>query len=178
MFPTFSEPNKVASGVVAALIALVLAGGVVGVIANFGSDAKSAAEKQAELDAETQKQAAEAQQRQAEAERSAAGADVADKKALDLITANQRACTERFLPNAQARYDQAIKDLNEQKAALEAIASELPPGKAKDTLGSQIGPGYESGQALINSELRAAQTDCQLAFTVFQLTRPPTTEGG
>lgn len=178
MFATSSEPSKVLSGVLALLIAVLLVGGVVGA-ATRSAGGKSAAEKQADEQAKADKQAADAQKRQSDADRAAAGSVEADKKALDLITANQEACKNKFLPNANARADQALKDLNEQRAALEAIAAELPPGKAKDTLGSQIGPGYDSGEALIKSELRAATTDCQLAFTVFQLTRePPTTEPG
>jgi len=173
----FSEPNKVVSGVLAAIIAVVLVGGVVGVVAKSGKG-QSAAEKQAQADADANKRAADAQKGKADADRAASGADAADKKALDLITANQQACNDRFVPNANARADQALKDLAEQRAALEAIAAELPEGKAKDTLGSQIGPGFESSEALIKSALRAATTECQLAFTVFQLTRPSTTEPG
>ncbi len=177
MLSTFNEPNKVVSGVLAAIIAVVLVGGVVGVVAKSGGG-KTAAEKQAEQDREAQKKAADAQKRQTDADRAAAGSVEADKKALDLITANQGACNTRFIPQANARAEQALKDLNDQKAALEAIAAELPPGKAKDTLGSQIGPGFESSEALIKSEQRSATTECQLAFTVFQLTRPATTEPG
>ncbi len=178
MRPTFNEPNnKVVSGVLAAIIAVVLIGGVVGVVAKSGGG-QSAAEKQAQQDADAKKRAADAQKSQTDADRAASGADAADKKALDLITANQQACNDRFVPNANARADQALKDLAEQRAALEAIAAELPAGKAKDSLGSQIGPGFESSEALIKSALRAATTECQLAFTVFQLTRPSTTEPG
>jgi len=175
---TFNEPSKVVSGVLAAIIAVVLVGGVVGAVTNSGSG-KSAAEKQADQQSDAQKKAAEAQKRQADADSAAAaGSLAADKKALDLITANQDACNTKFIPNANARADQALKDLNDQRAALEAIAAELPPGKAKDTLGSQIGPGFDSSEALIKSEQRSATTECQLAFTVFQLTRPTTTEPG
>ncbi|MDQ6799088.1 MAG: hypothetical protein M3011_13915 [Actinomycetota bacterium] len=177
MLSTFNEPNKVVSGVLAAIIAVVLVGGVIGAVAKSGGE-KSAAEKQAEQDAEAQKKAAEAQKRQTDADRAAAGSVEADKKALDLITANQDACNTKFIPQANARAEQALKDLNDQKAALEAIANELPPGKAKDTLGSQIGPGFESSEALIKSEQRSATSECQLAFTVFQLTRPAPTEPG
>ncbi len=177
MLSTFNEPNKVVSGVLAAIIAVVLVGGVGGVVANSGGG-KSAAEKQAELEAKAQKQAAEARKRQTDADRAAAGSVAADKKALDLITANQEACNSRFIPNANTRAEQALKDLNDQRAALEAITAELPDGKAKDTLGSQIGPGFDSSEALIKSEQRSATTECQLAFTVFQLTRPATTEPG
>jgi len=177
MVSTFNEPNKVVSGVLAAIIAVVLVGGLVGVVTKSGGG-KSAAEKQAELDAEAQKRAADARKRQTEADKAAAGDVAADKKALDLITANQEACNNKFIPNANARAEQALKELSDQRAALEAIAAELPPGKAKDTLGSQIGPGFESSEALIKSEQRSATSECQLAFTVFQLTRPDTTEPG
>ncbi len=177
MLPTFTEPNTVVNRVLAAIIAVLLVGGVIGAVAKAGGGT-SAAEKQAKQEAEARKQAADAQKRQADADRAASGSVEADKRALDLITANQDACNNKFIPNANARADQALKDLNDQRSALEAIAAELPAGKAKDTLGSQIGPGFESSEALVKSELRAATTECQLAFTVFQLTRPATTEPG
>jgi len=178
MSPTFTQPTKVVSGVLAAIIAVVLAGGIIGAVTTSGGG-ETVQEKQAKHDAAARKQAADERKRQTDADRAAAGSAEADKKALDLITANQQACNDRFIPNANARADQALKDLAEQRAALEKVAAELPPGKAKDTLGSQIGPGFDSSEALIKSEQRSATTECQLAFTVFQLTRePPTTQPG
>ncbi|MEN3315014.1 MAG: hypothetical protein V7605_1248 [Acidimicrobiaceae bacterium] len=173
---TSNPPTKVVSAVLAAIIAVVLAGGVIGVVTH--SSGESAQDKQAKQDAAAQKQAADERKRQADADRAAAGSAEADKKALDLITANQQACNDRFIPSANARADQALKDLADQRAALEKIEAELPAGKAKDTLASQIGPGFDSSEALIKSEQRSAISECQLAFTVFQLTRePPTTVG-
>ena len=164
------EQNKVVTGALAAIIAVVLIGGVIGAFTKGGGE--SAEEKARKQQAANEQAAAEEQQRQAEAERAGQGSAEADQRALDLITANQEKCRNTYIPNAEARAQQALNDLREQRAALEAIAAQLPPGKAKDTLGDQIAPGYESGEALIQAELRAATTDCQLAFTVFQLTRP------
>ncbi|HEX3394770.1 MAG TPA: hypothetical protein VHS52_09600 [Acidimicrobiales bacterium] len=173
---TWNPPTKVVSAVLAAIIAVVLAGGVIAVLTH--SSGESAQEKQAKQNAAAQKQAADERKRQADADRAAAGSAEADRKALDLITANQQACNDRLIPNANARADQALKDLGDQRAALEKIEAELPAGKAKDTLASQIGPGFDSSEALIKSEQRSAISQCQLAFTVFQLTRePPTTAG-
>ncbi len=166
----FDESNKVVTGALAAIIAVVLAAGVIGAFTTDGGE--SAEDRRRKQEEATARLTQEEQQRQAEAERAARGTVEADQKALELITANQAKCQNTFIPNANARAEQALSDLREQRAALEAIAAELPPGKAKETLSAQIGPGYESGEALIQAELRAATTDCQLAFTVFQLTRP------
>ena len=172
MLSRFDGSDKVVTGVLAAIIAVLFVGGVIGAFAKGG---ESAEEKRRKEQAAAEQAAREEQQRQADAERAARGSVEADARALALINAHQEACKNTYVPNANARAEQALKDLREQRAALEAIAQELPPGKAKDTLGSQIGPGYEAGEALIQAELRAATTDCQLAFTVFQLTReaPP-----
>lgn len=175
MLSRFDQSNKVVTAALAAIIGVVLIGGIIGAFTSGGKE--SAEDKRRKQEAAAEKQARDEQQRQGNAGSSAQGSVEADKRALDLITANQDKCQNTYIPNANARADQALKDLREQRAALEAIVAQLPPGKAKDTLGSQIGPGYDSGEALIQSELRAATTDCKLAFTVFQLTRePPTTQ--
>lgn len=175
MSSRFDQSNKVVTGALAAIIAVVLVGGIIGAFTSGGGE--SAEDKRRKQEEATAKLTQEEQQRQADAERAARGSVEADQRALDLITANQAKCQNTFIPNANTRAEQALNDLREQRAALEAIAAQLPPGKAKDTLGAQIAPGYESGEALIQAELRASTTDCQLAFTVFQLTREtPTTQ--
>ena len=170
MLSRFDESNRVVTGALAAIIAVVLIGGIIGAFTSGGGE--SAEDKRRQQEAAAEQAAQEEQQRQADEAAGGVGSVEADQKALALITANQEKCQNTFIPNANARAEQALNDLREQRAALQAIADQLPPGKAKDTLGSQIGPGFESGEALIQAELRAATTDCQLAFTIFQLTRP------
>jgi hypothetical protein len=154
------RPSAAVTAVLVVVIVALLGGGIFGVATNSGNE--SAADKLRKQEQALRKQEA--------ADRAAAGAAAADKKALDLITANQQTCNNRYIPDAEARAKQAIEQLNEQRAALDRVQAELPPGRAKDALSQQIGPDFDSGIAQINSELLAARTRCQLASTVYQLT--------
>jgi hypothetical protein len=162
------RPSAAVTAVLAVVIVALLGGGIFGVATNSGNE--SAADKLRKQEQALRKQAEADRRRQEAADRAAAGAAAADKKALDLITANQQTCNNRYIPDAEARAKQAIEQLNEQRAALDRVQAELPPGRAKDALSQQIGPDFDSGIAQINSELLAARTRCQLASTVYQLT--------
>ncbi|MGI9033060.1 MAG: hypothetical protein ACR2HY_05170 [Acidimicrobiales bacterium] len=164
----FAKPTKGVVVALAVIIVVVLVGGIFGAVANSGKE--TAADKRHKQEQAARKQAEADRRRQEAADRTAAGAAAADKKALDLITANQETCKTRYIPDAEARAKQAIDQLNEQRAALDGVQAQLPPGRAKDALSAQIGPDFDSGIAQINSELLAAKTRCQLAFTVYQLT--------
>ena len=170
MLSRFDGSDRVVNGALAAIIAVLLVGGIIGA---FTAGGDSAEDRRREQEAAAEQAAQEEEQRrQAEAEAGGVGSVEADQRALEMINANQDRCNNTYIPNANARAEQALRELREQRDALQAIADQLPPGKAKDSLASQIAPGFESGEALIQAELRAVTTDCQLAFTVFQLTRP------
>ena len=168
MLSTFTRPNRLVTGVLAAIILVVLAAGVLGALTT--SSGESAADKRAKQEAAERRRQEEERRRQADANKDAAQLAEADKRAFDLILANQEACKNKYLPEANARAKAALDQLREQEAALTKVMAELPPGKAKDTLASQIRPDFDSSADLINAELRAATTRCQLAFTVYQYT--------
>jgi hypothetical protein len=168
MLSTFTRPNRLVTGFLAAIILVVLAAGILG--AATTSTGESPAEKRQKEEAADRRRQEEERKRQAEANKDAAQLAEADKRAFDLILANQEACKNKYLPEADARAKSALDQLKEQEAALTRVMAELPPGKAKDTLASQIRPDFDSSADLINAELRAATTRCQLAFTVYQYT--------
>lgn len=168
MLSTFARPTRAMTTVLAVVIVVILGAGVFGAVANSGRE--SAADKRRKQEQAAQRQAEAERKRQEAADKAAQGAVEADKRALDLITANQETCKNRYIPDAEARAKAALDQLNEQRAALDKVQAQLPPGKAKDALTSQIGPDFQAGTELINAELRAATTRCQLAFTVYQLT--------
>ncbi|MFN2607013.1 MAG: hypothetical protein ABR511_03820 [Acidimicrobiales bacterium] len=168
MASTFSRPGKGLTTALAVVIVVVLGGGIFGAVTNSGGE--SSADRARKQQEAAQKQADAERRRQEAADKAAGGAAAADQKALDLITANQQTCNTRYLPEAEARAKTALDQLKEQRAALDAVQAQLPPGRAKDALSSQIGPDFDASTDLINAELRAARTRCQLAATVYQLT--------
>ena len=168
MYATFNRPSRTVLAVLAAVIAVVLAAGVGTALTK--SSGESAAEKRRKQEAAERKAEEEARRRQTESQKSAAQLAEADKRAYDLIVANQEACKSKYLPDANARAQTALAQLHEQEAALNRVLAELPPGKAKDVLAAQLKPDVDAAVDLINSELRAATTRCQLAFTIYQYT--------
>ncbi len=163
MLSMTDPPTKALSGALAALIVVVL---VVGVFRAATFEEDSPADKQAEEQAEEQVDP-EAPPRPAPGAQEAAAADL---RAFDLIVANLETCKNRFLPDAKARRDQSLAQLREQDAALKKIVAELPPGRAKDSLDAQVQPDFDSAIRVIESDYKAVETRCQLAFTVYRLT--------
>ena len=176
MSPSFDRLNtggKALTGALAALILVLLLGGVLAAITT-GDDDSPADDRQEQEEARRRFEEEErrrAEQANLDAEQRAA----ADHRAFDLIKANQEACGRKYIPEAEARAQTALAHVREQEAALNEVLNALPPGKAKDTLAAQIKPDVDASTDLINAELRAARTRCQLAFTIYQYTReaPP-----
>lgn len=152
------RPSPAVTGALAVVIAVVLGAGVIGAATTSGDD---------ETPKEDTGQQAEPEQRPDPAVQSAADAD---RRAFDLILANQEACRNRYLPDARARHEQAVAQLREQEAALSRVISELPPGKAKESLTAQVGPDFDSAIRVLEAELRGVETRCKIALTVYQLT--------
>ena len=168
MYATFNRPSRTLLGALAAVIAVVFLAGVV--TAATKSTGESPADKRRKQEAAERNAEEEARKRQAESQKSAAQLAEADKRAYDLIVANQEACKNKYIPDANARAQTALAQVREQEAALNRVLAELPPGKAKDVLTAQLKPDIDAAVDLINSELRAATTRCQLAFTIYQYT--------
>jgi hypothetical protein len=165
MLTNFSAENRAVTGAVGAIIILVLLGGIVAATttSDSGSKSKPAATK-APSDEAARKAAEDAQRR-------AADIQAANATALKSILADQDQCKTKYLAQAQARADQARQDLKEQQESLQRIFDQLPPGKAKDTLGAQLPLEFETANQFVDSELRAAQDRCRLALTVYQYTQ-------
>lgn len=151
------RPSPAVTGALAVVIAVVLGAGLIGAATTSDDDEPK----------EDTGQQAEPEQRPDPAVQSAAEAD---RRAFDLILANQEACRNRYLPDARARHDQAVAQLREQEAALNRVINELPPGKAKESLTAQVGPDFESAIRVLEAELRGVETRCKIALTVYQLT--------
>jgi len=164
MLSMTSPPSKALGGALAALIVVVLG---VGVFRAATFEEESPADKQAEEQAERQAEETKRQERPAPGAQEAAAADL---RAFDLIVANLETCKNRFLPDAKARRDQSLAQLRDQDAALKKIVEELPPGRAKDSLNAQVQPDFDSAIRVIESDYKAVETRCQLAFTVYRLT--------
>jgi hypothetical protein len=168
------EPtDQVVTSILAAAIVLVLLGGIVGALTVNSSDSDSTDKKsQAQPVDEAERE------RQAQAARDAQSIDAANAAALKSITADQELCKTKYLADAQARAAQATQQLREQEDSLRRILDQLPPGKAKDALAAQLPSEIETSNALIASELRAADDRCKLAATIYQYTQAPATPGG
>lgn len=168
--------NQVVAGVLGGVIALLLVGGVAAALTVDSSDSKTEAKKTQPVpvdEAERQRQAKAAQDAQAVA--------AANAEALKSITADQDLCKTKYLEAAKARAAAATQELKEQEDALKRILDQLPPGKAKDALAAQLPSEIESSNALIASELRAAEDRCKLAASVYQYTQaeaPPPPPAG
>ncbi|MDQ6928913.1 MAG: hypothetical protein M3159_09695 [Actinomycetota bacterium] len=165
--------DRIVTGILAGAIVVVLLGGIVGALTVDSSDSTGTTKKtqaQPVDEAERQRQAKAAQDAQAVA--------AANAEALKSITADQDLCKTKYLADAQARAAQATQQLKEQNDALKRILDQLPAGKAKDALGAQLPAEFESSNALIASELRAAEDRCRLAATVYQYTQEPAAPGG
>ena len=176
MFPSstrFDTGSRAVTGALAAIIFVLLLGGVLAAATTDNED--SPADDRQEQDEAARRFEEEERERQEQANLDAEQRAAADRRALDLITANQEACEKRYMPEAEARAQAALAQVREQEAALNEVLNALPPGKAKDTLAAQIKPDVDASTDLINAELRAARTRCQLAFTIYQYTRetPP-----
>jgi flagellar biosynthesis GTPase FlhF len=165
--------NKVVTGVLAALIFVLLLGGVVA--AATTDDEDTPAEDRQEQDEARRRFEEEERKRQEEANLDAEQRAAADRRAFDLINANKETCERKYIPEAEARAQAALAQVREQEAALNEVLNALPPGRARDTLAAQIKPDVDASTDLINAELRAARTRCQIAFTIYQYTRetPP-----
>ncbi len=161
--------NKVVTGALAALIFVLLLGGVLAAAATDDDD--SPADDRQEQEEARRRFEEEERKRQEQANLDAEQRAAADRRAFDLIKANQEACERKYMPEAEARAQAALAQVREQEAALTEVLNALPPGKAKDTLAAQIKPDVDASTDLINAELRAARTRCQLAFTIYQYTR-------
>lgn len=164
MISRFDASDRVVTGVLAGVIALVLIGGVVGALTVDSSDSKPAKTEVKAPDAADR-------QRQAQAAQDAQAIAAANAEALKSITADQDLCKSKYLQAARARAAEATQQLQEQEASLRRILDQLPPGKAKDALGAQLPSEIETSNALIASELRAAEDRCKLAATVYQYTQ-------
>ena len=176
MPPSFPRPNtgsKTFTGALAVLIFVLLLGGVLA--AATTDDEDTPAEDRQEQDEARRKFEEEERKRQEQLNLDAEQRAAADRRAFELINANKETCEKKYMPEAEARAQAALTQVREQEAALNEVLNALPPGKAKDTLAAQIKPDVDASTDLINAELRAARTRCQLAFTIYQYTRevPP-----
>ncbi|MDQ6909774.1 MAG: hypothetical protein M3Z84_03160 [Actinomycetota bacterium] len=167
--------DRVVTGILAGAIVVVLLGGIGGALAVNASDSTTDSKKsqaQPVDDAE--------RRRQAQAALDARAVEVANAEALKSIVADQELCKTKYLADARARAAQASQQLKEQEASLRRILDQLPPGKAKDALGAQLPSEFESSNALVAAELRAAEDRCKLAATVYQYTQaePPAAPSG
>ena len=172
-FDRLNTGSTVVTGALAALIFVLLLGGVLAAVTTDEDDSP-ADDRQEQEEARSQFEEEE-RRRQEQLNLDAEQRAAADRRAFDLIKANQEACENKYMPEAEARAQTALAHVREQEAALNEVVNALPPGKAKDTLAAQIKPDVDASTDLINAELRAARTRCQLAFTIYQYTReiPP-----
>lgn len=171
MISRLGATDKVVTGILAGVIALVLLGGIVGALTVDSSDSGSKPDKATQAKAA----AAAELQRQAKAAQDAQKLAAANSEVLKSIVADQDLCKTKYLVAAQARAAEATQQLKEQEDALKAILDQLPPGKAKDTLAAQLPDEIASSNGLIASELRAAEDRCRLAASVYQYTQTETT---
>jgi hypothetical protein len=175
MFPRFSRLNTGSMAVIgglAAIIFVLLLGGFLAAATTDNDD--TPADDLQEQDEARRQLEEEERKRQEQANLDAEQRAAADRRAFDLIKANQETCERKYMPEAEARAQAALTQVREQEAALNEVLNALPPGKAKDTLAAQIKPDVDASTDLINAELRAARTRCQLAFTIYQYTRETT----
>jgi hypothetical protein len=172
-FDRLTTGSKAVTGALAALIFVLLLGGVLAAVTTDDED--SPADVRQEQDEARLRFEEEERRRQEQANLDAEQRAAADRRAFDLIRANQEACEKKYMPEAEARAQTALTHVREQEAALNEVLDALPPGRAKDTLAAQIKPDVDASTDLINAELRAARTRCQIAFTIYQYTReiPP-----
>jgi flagellar biosynthesis GTPase FlhF len=167
------EPtNRIVTGILAGAIVVVLLGGIVGALA-VNSDSDSTEKK-----SQTQPVDEAERQRQAQAARDAQSVADANAAALKSIIADQELCKTKYLADAQTRAAQAAQQLKEQAESLRRILDQLPAGKAKESLAAQLPSEIDTSNALIASELRAAEDRCKLAATIYQYTQAPATPGG
>ncbi|HEX8771051.1 MAG TPA: hypothetical protein VF711_09825 [Acidimicrobiales bacterium] len=168
------EPSdKTVTSILAGAIVVVLLGGIVGALAVNSSDSSPDDKKsQAQPVDEAERQ------RQAQAALEAQSVEAANAAALKSITADQELCKSKYLADAQARAAQARQQLKEQEDSLRRILDQLPPGKAKEALAAQLPSEFESSNALVAAELRAAEDRCKLAASVYQYTQAPAPPGG
>ena len=176
MSPSFDRLNtgsRAVTGALAAIILVLLLGGVLAAATTDDDD--SPADDLQEQEEARREFEEEERRRQEQLNLDAEQRAAADRRAFELITANQDTCEKKYIPEAEARAQAALAQVREQEAALVEVLNALPPGKAKDTLAAQIKPDVDASTDLINAELRAARTRCQLAFTIYQYTRevPP-----
>ncbi|HWC09975.1 MAG TPA: hypothetical protein VG455_02015 [Acidimicrobiales bacterium] len=175
MPPKFTRPDpgsKAVTGALAALIFVLLLGGVLAAVTTDDEDTPG--DDRQEQEEARRRFEEEERRRQEQANLDAEQRAAADRRAFELIKANQEACERKYMPEAEARAAAALAQVREQEAALNEVLAALPPGKAKDTLAAQIKPDVDASTDLINAELRAARTRCQLAFTIYQYTRETT----
>ena len=172
--PTLDTSSRVVTGALAAIILVLLLGGVLAAATTDDDD--SPEEARQEQEEARRRFEEEERRRREEANLNAEQRAEADRRAFELIKANQEACEKKYMPEAEARARTALDHVREQEAALNEVLAALPPGKAKDTLAAQIKPDVEASTDLINAELRAARVRCQLAFTIYQYTRETTPE--
>ncbi len=174
-FTRLNTGSKSVIAGLAALIFVVLLGGMLAAVTTDSEDTPTE-DRQAQDEARRRFEEEE-RKRQEQANLDATQRAEADRRAFEMIKANQQACEQRYIPEAEARARAALDQVREQEAALNEVLNALPPGKAKDTLAAQIKPDVDASTDLINAELRAARTRCQLAFTIYQYTRPTEPEG-
>lgn len=167
------EPtDRVVTSILAGAIVVVLLGGIVGALA-VNSDSDST-----DKESQTQPVDEAERERQAQAAREAQSVEAANAAALKSIVADQELCKTKYLADAQARAAQATQQLKEQEESLRRILEQLPPGKAKDALAAQLPSEFESSNAIVTAELRAAEDRCKLAASVYQYTEAPAPPGG
>ncbi len=159
MLSMTDRPSPAVAGALAVAIAVVLAAGVIGAIATAGDDG----------DTEEQVEQPEGEP-QPQPEASPEEISEADRRAFDIIVENFQTCRNRYLPDARARHEQAVAQLREQRAALQRVIDTLPPGRAKESLAAQVQPDFDAGMSVLDAELRAVESRCKLALTVYQLT--------
>ncbi len=172
-FDRLNTGSTALTGALAALIFVLLLGGVLAAATTDDDD--SPADDLQEQEEARREFEEEERKRQEQLNLDAEQRAAADRRAFELITANKDTCEKKYIPEAEARAQAALAQVREQEAALVEVLNALPPGKAKDTLAAQIKPDVDASTDLINAELRAARTRCQLAFTIYQYTReaPP-----
>ena len=160
MLSTTDRPSPAVAGALAVLIAVVLGAGVIGALVTGDDDGDGTPEEQVEPEAGDQPRP----------DPSAEAVAEADRRAFDIIIENHQTCQNRYLPDARARHEQAVTQLREQRAALQRVIDTLPPGRAKDSLSAQVEPDFQAGISVLDAELRAVESRCKLALTIYQLT--------
>ena len=159
MLSMTDRPSPAVAGALAVVIAVVLGAGVIAALTTGGDDT---ADEQVEPEPDGEEQP--------RPEPGAEAITEADRRAFDIILENHQTCRDRYLPDARARHEQAVAQLREQRAALQRVIDTLPPGRAKDALIAQVEPDFQAGISVLDAELRAVESRCKLALTVYQLT--------